>query len=278
MIDLESPKQGKYLNIENEVYQQANAISNSGLLMVQKSPAHYMWSKNAPRDFSKAGNIDVGTITHRAILEPHLFNDFVVAPVKGRDTIKFQSMIDEMPDKTIVTQSEYDFIRFSVDSVYAHPTASHFLNLGGDAEVSIFVDDGDIKRKIRPDIDLTNVGINALVDVKKTKSIDDWRSFKEWQNPLFALGYGHNAAYYLETASMFYGKQYDDYYFMLVQSSAELGMYPVSVMRVTRSFLESNGFFDQVRVNLDTYRNCLKNNDWQTIEEPPVFADEISFI
>lgn len=283
MLDILNPKQGRYIGLANEKYQRADAISNSALQLIARNPSDYLWSKVAPKDYSKSGAIDVGTAIHAAILEPEKTDSFLVGPTKGRDTIKFADFCQANPDKTVLTQSEYDLVRFSVDSVMAHPTASLYLTNPCDCEVSIFYDDLDrgIKRKIRPDKEVEIDSGILLLDVKKTKSIADWREPLKWKNPLFTLGYGHNAAYYMDTASKFYGEQINEYRFLLLQSTIELGMYPVSVFCITRQELEMYGFFDEMNANLDIYAERKKTGDWFSLESFPQFpideSEEVTF-
>lgn len=276
---------GKHLGLPNEDYHAASGISNSGLTLIGRNPADYIWSQNAPVNPQKATSTDCGTAIHAALLEPELMQDYLVAPVKGRDTIKFAEFAKENDGKTVLTQSEYDIVRFSVDSAMAHPTIKRFLDAKGECESSIFVKDVinvtdprdgsnkdvEITRKIRPDKDLTVGGLPLLIDVKKTASIADWRDFKTWKNPLFTYDYGHNAAYYLDTASLFYGEDYDEYTFILVQSTVELGKYPVTAMTITRSELEELGFFAKMQANLQEYATRKLTNDWFYVERFPIF-------
>lgn len=147
----------------------------------------------------------------------------------------------------------------------------------GHNESSIYFKLDDTLCKIRPDRDLTPSGSKTLVDIKTTRSIDDWRSDLTWKNPLFTLNYGHNAAFYLNGASAHYGVEYDVYTFILIQSTACIGRYPIAVFSITRQELENHGFFDDVDRNLNKYRDCMRLNNWDQLEAFPFFegyADE----
>lgn len=269
-----NPKQGKYLDLTNELYHSSKGIGNSSLQMIANNPADYIWSQNAPCDPVKTGAFDVGTAIHAALLEPHKAEAFeVFTDTKSRDTVKFTKFVQDNPDKMVLTENEYYFMRLSVDSAHAHPTVSRLLKMKGERESSIFWHDKerDIMCKIRPDLDLTIGGMNRLVDVKKTASIDDWRSDVQWKNPLFKFNYGHNAAYYLHVASNFYGIEYNEYTFVLIQSTISDGKYPVGVFTITREELTRYGFFDQVYNNLDLYAECLHSNKWDSEEQFPLF-------
>ena len=277
-FNVDNPQPGLYLDVSNEDYHAAPGISHSGLNLISISPASYMWAKNAPSNPAATGAFDVGTVIHAGILEPERTDLFEIGPTKGRDTIKFTEYCRENPDKIILTEKEYDMVRFAIDSVFAHPTAKKLIDAKGACESSIFWRDEsrDILCKIRPDKDLTVSGQNILVDVKTTKSIADWRSNLRWKNPLFTLNYGCNAAFYLKGASEHYGQSYDEYVFLLVQTTLECGRYPVTVMSVTRQELEDNGFFYEIEANLDVYKKHLDSDRWDTVEEFPLFNDGVS--
>ena len=268
----ENPQPGLYTGVDNEVYHSSPGISNSGLLLIQRNPSDYIWSQNAPKDFTKSRSIDVGTAIHAALLEPERIDDILVGPTKTRDAKAFTDFCMDNSDQIVLTQAEYDMMRLSVDSAFAHPAFKGFIDAKGDCEVSIFAQDPefDVLCKIRPDKDLTKSGKRILCDVKTTRSIDEWRSNIHWKNPLFTYNYGHNAAYYLDVASLHYGEQYDEYLFLLVQTTIELGRYPVAPILITREELQRLGFFDQYKANLERYSDCLKSGDWNHVERFPL--------
>ena len=274
-FDLENPVLGCYLNMPNELYHACAGISNTGLNLIKDNPANYIWSKNAPQDPSKTNAIDIGSAVHACLLEPEKIDQILVGPTKGRDTIKFAQFCEENQGKIVLTETEYTQVKYSVDSALAHPTIAEILGLKSHNESSMFWRDEGTLCKIRPDMDLTPSGINALVDVKVTKSIDEWRSDLTWKNPLFTLNYGHNAAFYLRGASSHYGIDYDVYSFILIQSSACIGRYPVTVFSVTRQELENYGFFDDVESNLSKYKECINSGKWDHIESFPFFEGMI---
>lgn len=274
------PEIGCYLNMPNDLYHSCAGISNTGLNHVRNNPSDYIWNKKAPIDHSKMSSIDLGSAVHLALLEPERLvpdheNGILIGPTKGRDTIKFRDYCEENSDKLVLTEIEFNQVRYSVLSAKAHPAINELLNLEGHNESSIFAMYNDTLCKIRPDIDLTPSGNPALVDVKVTKSIDDWRSDLTWKNPLFTLNYGHNAAFYLEVASAHYGLQYDVYSFLLIQSTICVGRYPVSVFTITRQELENYGFFDDVRANLAIYKECVTSKNWNHHESFPFFEGTV---
>ena len=276
-FDPANPIAGKFLGHEQHLYRSVDAVANSDLLLIERNPSDYIWNREAPSDPSKTGTIDLGTAIHTALLEPELFAKSVAiyTATKSRDTVKFAEF-EQAPEnegKIVLLEKEYDQLRLMVDSAHAHPTMRRFLTANGDNECSIYAKDEGrgIMRKIRPDRDLIGGGIPLLCDLKKTASIEDWREGVRWRNPLFKFNYGHTAAYYMDTASIHYSEQINEYAFLLVQSSVEMGKYPVAVITVTREELQQYGFFDRMNANLDKYAECRKSDNWYGVERFPVF-------
>jgi hypothetical protein len=260
----------------NAEYRSAKGISNSELLMIGRSPADYIWNMNAPTDAAKVQAKDFGTALHTAILEPDLFESTVlVSSVKGRQTKTFEQEITDNPDKVVLTEQEADQIRIMKASAMAHPVFARIINQSKLREVSIFARDEarDIDLKIRPDIDMVE-SHGFIADLKTTALLDDWRSDKQWSNPLIKLNYGHTAAFYLHTASLHYGFDVNVYKFMVVQKTVSLSRYPVSVFTVDRDYLIANGFWQQMEQNLDVYAKCLHENKWDFDELMPMFVKD----
>ena len=269
----------KTLKLSNDEYRQKQGVSNSDLMLIERSPSDYAWSQNAPRDALKTAAFDFGTALHTAMLEPEKFNDQVVVytQTKTRETKAFQEfMLGQGDGAIILLESEYDKLRFAVDGARHHPAVNRLLTIKSDKEGSIFVKDKerDIIKKIRPDLDYVSYGLPILGDLKSSADLADWRQDARWKNPLFTHGYAHTAAYYMNVASEHYGESIDEYIFIVVQKKIEMGRYPVAAITITREELEMLGAFDQVNYNLDTYATCLHSNNWDSVEKFPMFGND----
>ena len=273
-------KNYKSLTMPNSEYRDHIGAANSDLLLIERSASDYIWSRNAPIDESKTAAFDFGTALHTALLEPEKFNAQVViySQTKTRETKAFQDFLAEHNEesKIILLESEYDKLRFTVDGAKYHPTVNRLLTCPSDKESSIFVNDKarDIVRKIRPDLDYCNHGKLLLADAKSTDKISDWREYAPWKNPFLTRNYVHTAAYYMDTASIFYGEQINEYTFIVIQKHIEMGRYPVAAIKITREELNGLGAFDQMNYNLDKYANCLHSNDWDEVERFPLFNNK----
>ena len=148
-------------------------------------------------------------------------------------------------------------------SVFCHPSAKSILDLKGDCESSVFVKDEEtgIKLKCRPDKDAVESS-GIVIDVKTTANIDDWRSDKEWINPLYKFNYGHGASFYMDVLEQQYKTEIDFFIFLVIQNSVELGRYPVAVFQISRGELIEMGFWDRHRGNIEKFKQCTDSNDW----------------
>ncbi|PHR55932.1 MAG: hypothetical protein COA43_14530 [Robiginitomaculum sp.] len=254
---------GKHF-LNDVVYRAADALANSDAMMIECNPSDFIWSKETPRDNRKASTMDLGTALHCRLLEPEKYTGTIfISSVKGRSTKKFQDEQEENKGKIVITQDEYEHIELMAKSVFAHPSANGLLALTGDCESSVFVKDGltGVNLKCRPDKDAVESN-GVIIDVKTTMSLDDWRSDKEWINPLFKFNYGHQASFYTDILEQHYNTTVESFIFLVVQKSIALGRYPVGVFQISRSELVEMGFWDRHRANIEKYKQCIDNNDW----------------
>lgn len=265
---------GIYRGMHQPEYRSADGVANSELLLFKRNPSTYIWSKTAPTDPAKTGTADIGNALHMLWLEPENFDDnVIVADVKGRQTNRFSELVEQNPDKIILTEQEVSQVKVMFESSLCDPMFKRIIEAKGDCESSIFVDDPNlgIRLKIRPDkVINTKAGI-LMCDMKTTSSIDEWRSNREWINPLFKLNYGITAAYYLYVGSIHYGVELTEYAFPIAQKSIELGRYPVSVFTITKRDLEAIGFWAEMMINLEAFAEAYKANNFVSFERFPVF-------
>ena len=269
-------KLGLFTDIPQDEYRKIDALANSDAVMIERNPADYIWSRNAPINYSKVQTKDFGTALHCALLEPNEYEDLVfVSSVKGRNTKSFEQEAIDNPDNIVLTADEAEQIKVMVGSVNAHPTAAHLLSHKGQAECSVIANDDErgVLLKCRPDKNLIE-SIGFCLDVKTTGSIDDWRSDKEWINPLFKFDYGHQAAFYMHTLSLHYGFKVTRFVFVAVSSSIALGRYPVGVFEVTKDQLIELGFWQRMLSNIERFKKCRDNNDWLHSESFNFYSDD----
>lgn len=155
-------------------YDALDGIRASRLALMGKSPRHYADGYSGK---DTAGR-DVLRAMHAAILEPEAFGaDFAVCKVR-RDarTKAFQAWQDEHPDRTALTEAEWERVHRVRDSVWAHPVIRGWLVRPGWSEVVYQWEDREtgalckarLDRLIGPNIlDLKGYGTTALVPLAK---------------------------------------------------------------------------------------------------------------
>jgi exodeoxyribonuclease VIII len=254
---------GKHF-LNDVVYREADGLANSDALMIEHNPGDFVWSKSAPRNNAKSKTTDIGTALHCAILEPEKYKDhIVVSALKGRTAKGFEAEQLENKNKVVLTSDEYDQVNLMAKSVLCHPAAKSILDLVGDCESSVFVEDKETGAhlKCRPDKDaVQSAGI--VIDVKTTANIDDWRSDKQWINPLYKFNYGHGASFYTDVLEQHYNTEIESFVFLVIQNSVRLGRYPVAVFTISKAELIDLGFWDRHRANISEFSRCKKDSDW----------------
>lgn len=265
-------KDGIYYDLSNDEYHNSEGISNSGLGLIDESPASYIWNKNAPVNEDKTKALDMGTALHCILLEPDEFKDrFIIAPTFNRRTKDGRKEECEFIDgcaelgKTIMTAEEGEQLNYMRDSVMAHPNARWLLEADGHSEASIYWTDkatGE-KCRIRPDRMINSRPI--IIDVKKVEGLD------RFQRQCFEFGYHRQAAMYTDGFKQHFGEE-PSFLFLAVSSTVSCGKYPVRVRPLSDRFFDMG--HELYRYNLETYHHCRVNNDWHDLEpiEPPHWA------
>ena len=258
MTDLTLP--GIHYGLSNEDYHRSPGISNSGLGLIDESPATFIWNRDAPVDEEKTKALDMGTAIHCLLLEPDEFKDrFIIAPEFNRRTTAGkadeQAFLSECSElgKTIMTAEEGRKLNLMRDSVMAHPDARWLLESEGQAEASIYWNDGETGElcRIRPDRMIN--GRPIVVDVKKA---DDMSRF---ERHVIEFGYHRQEAMYCDGYQAHFGEE-PIFLFLAVSSSVNCGRYPVRV-RPLDDDLKQLGR-DLYRRNLNEYHRCRVEDDW----------------
>ena len=265
-------KPGLYLDISNDDYHKGPGISKTTLDNFSTDPESVIWSKNCPQDKEKLTTLDFGDAMHAICLEPdRLKTDFIVKPSfnlrtnKGKEEEK--AFLDENKHKKVLTKDQIKKLELMFGSIMAHPRSRKLIESEGIAEASYFWEDKEtgLLCKCRPDKNIQSK--NLLVDVKTTSdlktfkySVDDFKYYV--QAPWYCDGVGH----FEEQPTM---------EFLVIQTKAELGRYPVQVLRLPDEAI--NYGRSLYRENLNNYFNYLnseKEPDTQTLEMSWQFTEK----
>ena len=219
-------------DLPGEIYYPAPGLSTSGLRELSKSPAHYQASLLIHKEETPA--MRMGTLTHRAILEPKAFKattcvapkkedfpnildtceqlkdkcDALGLPVSGKKadlisrvraadpTAKFwdEFYLEQTQGKESVSYTELSLIEGMVDAIQSHPFASQLFK-SGKAEVSGFNLTDGLVRRGRADYIRANDGL--IADLKVTGRSDLIQSKRALEKHIYDSKYHWQSAFYL---------------------------------------------------------------------------------
>lgn len=171
---------------------------------------------------SRATSFAQGEAIHKAILEPHLFEDgvneyFQYSPTKGLVTKAAIEAFNADPTRPLVTEDIIDTAKRVRDAVFAHHFAAQLLAAPGHNEATVETWDEEVQvmRKCRFDR-LPGKGASFILDIKSTAdSLADWTVLKNVKK----FGYHMQAKWYLDTLRMATGDDRQQFFFIFVTTS-----------------------------------------------------------
>ena len=165
---------GIYKDISNQDYHAGAGLSSSDLKQLDRSPLHYITSKQEPH--VETPSMRLGTAVHCAVLEPERFKlDYIQAPELDKRTKagKEQWAELEQSGKIILTSDEYQKVIGMSQSVLNHKLAGKLFT-GGEAETSYYwhqpVGLDEVLCKCRPDYIKSLANGDLILDLKTTRN------------------------------------------------------------------------------------------------------------
>ncbi|OAN49094.1 hypothetical protein A6A04_02940 [Paramagnetospirillum marisnigri] len=149
-------------------------------------------------------------------------------------------------------------------ALFAHSIASKAF-VGGQAEMSAFVRDGNIWLKARPDY----LRPESLVDYKTSTTANP----KEFARRAFALGYYQQAAWYLDVLKAATGEVRSDFWFV---TQAKVAPYLVTVTRFDDDAIEAGRTLN--RKAIEAFKRCVDTGDWPGYRAPETPGQDTAFI
>jgi hypothetical protein len=254
-------------DLANEAYHAGPGISNSGLAMIAKSPAHYFGlhlDPKRPPPTEKAGQLE-GTLAHCAILEPGEFDKrYVVGPPGRRGTKAWDAFEATLQPGQIGIKADQRAVAFAqAAAVRALPDVAALLSIGKPEVSAYWIDEatGELCR-CRPDwVHPVNDDSVILLDVKTYSDA----SPHEFARQVARKGYHVQDAFYSDGYAIASGKKVLGFVFVAVESD-----YP---HLACPCMLDDDGR-DRGRAEyrrlLDVYAECRRTSTWagysQTVE------------
>lgn len=241
-------------NMPNHVYHSLpGMISNSGLKLVLRSPAHYKFQ--AARAPSRA--MELGTAIHTALLEPERFaNDYVLLRnVKDRRASEYKQAANVHGGEVVLTATEAANVEGMQEAVLSNPVMAERLNAEGWRELSLFVQDPETGVIVRVRYDLLTVD-GVAVDVKKTQDCRADSFSKSVDN----YDYDMQDALYSDAFEWATGDPLSAFEFAAIEEQMPHGhkLYQLdetATQEGRRKYREA----------LNLYAQCEKANDWPNI-------------
>lgn len=225
-----TPEPGIYQDVPFAEYCAWDAVNNSRLGAMDKSPAHY----NTERVTEDTKSTRLGSLVHAGAIEArtlalryavandwHLDEANVSALGKRSESKATRYYKDKMAAFTeanegreIVSRSEYDAMLAIVEAVEGHPDARAYLNQPGPVEASMVWDDPETGIRCKGRIDKVATIGGVLLDLKTTRDITDF------PRAIARYGYHRQAAFYRRGWAILNGGELYDFWIVPVQNTA----------------------------------------------------------
>ena len=212
-------------------YRSADGVNKSTLWNLRRSPAHYKYFLENPREDTAAYKF--GRAVHAAILTPAAYKrDYVVIPEgidrrtkSGKE--EYQAFIEAAAGKEILTTEDADSIKSIVKAFKANRDAVTLLK-GTKRERPIFwTDDNGVKCKCR--VDAFRDGL--MIDLKTAADAETETFSRE------ALRYGYDvqAAHYIDGYQHKHSAVMPDWYFIVIEKTEP---YAINILKADIGFID----------------------------------------
>lgn len=238
---------GIYYDMSMSDYLAIPAISNSGLTLVNRSPAHY---RAGFRKSTKA--MDMGTAIHCAVLEPDRFaTDYLLLrDVTDRRSAAYKQACAEVAEAKALIAGEVKVVEGASNAVRDNPHCAALISGNIKTEVSVVAVDPETGVRVKCRFDALQDG-NKGRDLKKTQDIRDF--YKAIAN----YRYHCQEAFYRDVYYWATGSQLEDFAFIVVEEQPPHANRPI---RIDSESLEIGRMV--YREDLNEYARCLASGVW----------------
>lgn len=243
--------------MENSAYHAAEGISNSGLSLIARSPAHYKFSP--PREATRS--MEMGTAIHTAILEPDRFaSDYVLLrSVTDRRSAAYKDACKIHAPERVLTGTEADKVSGMAESILTNEHAQAMLkHQEARTELSVFSKDPETGVTVKCRFDLMTPG--KALDLKKTQDARPEAFAKSVANYRYMV----QAAFYSDVWEWETGEKLDAFGFLTVEEE----MPHASAIYVLDDEAMEYGR-KLYRRDLNRYAECLDSGIWPSIDMAP---------
>jgi hypothetical protein len=279
----EIPSPGLWPDVEEHIYRSWDAINQSSLWGMRRTPAH------ARHDFLNPGStpaMDVGTAIHSVVLEPNdLETRYTIRPpgIDGRTKEGKAALAQwraEAGDRIVLDKPDVmQTLEGIRDAVLDHPIALELLTSRGLTEISAAWDEPltGARCKGRWDRLVEYDGWPCIVDVKST----DDASPRKFLQSVANYGYSAQAAFYLDGASVLDPKSAEAFRFLFLVVEKK-PPYGIAIYELDRVWMDYGR--QQYQRYLDDWIECEKTGLWpgyplhvETLEAPEWAAKQVEY-
>jgi exodeoxyribonuclease VIII len=249
--------------IPEEIYFAQQAVSNSLLKHMDKSPAHGLAYQN--RAYEKPTPAQkLGKLIHKAILEPSRIKGIPVKP-KGLN-LSTKAGIEwktALAGADYITTDEYEMLLGIGKSILSHKDAAALLKSKGKVEHSLFAIDEETKLPLKARIDWLSDS-NFLLDIKSTVTASpDQHGFVK---QMALMRYHVQAAFYLDMCARL-EVPVQAFTFVAVEKEP-----PYAVTLIQLDDLSITKGREEYRRLLNLYKKCQDEGHW------PAYSDKIELV
>lgn len=252
---MEIPDTGLVSGMPDHVYHSLPGISNSGLSLVARSPAHYAF--RAHRDPTRA--MAIGSAFHAALLEPERYAKewMVVRGVNDRRKAEYKDAAKQYGGDKALTDSEGSSVEVMVEAIMANRDAREILESPGYSELAAFAVDPETGVFIRAKFDrITEDG--RVIDLKKTQDCRE----RPFQQSVYKYRYHCQEAMYSHVYELAAGKPLEQFSFLAVEEQP-----PCANILWTLDSLAKDVGRREYREALNHYAQCDATGEWPTYAE-----------
>lgn len=252
----------------NKEYREAEGISRSELFTISKTPLHFKYEQDNPKEDTKS--LLFGRAAHKYILEQEdFFKEFAIEPMIDKRTKagkeEYRMFLESLGGKAIISGDDFQKILQMYDAIQSNSVAVALLT--GEHEKDFFwVDDltGE-KCKCRPDCLTQYEGKKYIVDYKTTDSCEDGH----FERSCRKYGYKFQSGMYTEGV---FQNTFEQYGFVFV-AQEKTAPYAVRVYFCTPEFVAQG--YDKFRELIGIYHYCKETGNWYGYEGPENLVTEL---
>lgn len=244
-----------------DIYHEHDSISNSGLKLINRSPAHFKY----PPERAETRNKVLGSALHMACLEPNIFYQTytLLRNAKDRTTSEYKEAKKLHGEEFVLVSSECAKVEGIMNSLYRDTGIRNILEQPGANELSGFAIDPETGVICRHRFDkLTTQAV--AIDLKTTV---DARNHA-FSRSIFSYGYHIQNAFYHDQYQWITGQDLEEFFFVAIESESP---FACKLYCVDMDSFELGR--DTYRNSLNTYAYCKKHDDWPAYDST---AEEIS--